>query len=108
MNGSEGGENDRKRGDRQDKNEASKAGDWEMVLSTSKPTGDWFGRSRGRRQVSESIRKMNRLHSANLCAVEGGGVDRVDWSSAEIEQSKSGQCLTGEGRREETRVSALV
>lgn len=108
MSGSEGGENDRTRRDRQDKKEARRAGDWEMVLSTSKPTDDWFGSSGGRRQVSESIIKMNGLHSANLCGVEGGGVDRVDWSSAEMEQSKSSQCLTGEGRREETSVSAMV
>lgn len=37
---------------------ARRVGDWEMVLSTSKPTGDWFGSSGGRRQVSESITKM--------------------------------------------------
>lgn len=45
-------------GDGQDKHEARRAGDWEMVLSTSKPTGDWFGSSGRRRQVSESIIKM--------------------------------------------------
>lgn len=80
-----------------------------MVLSTTKPTGDWLGSSGGRRQVSKSIIKINRLHSANRCGVEGGGVDRVDWSSAEMEQSKSSQCLADEGRRgEETSVSTMV
>lgn len=44
--------------DRKDKNEARRAGDWEMVLSTSEPTGDWSGSSGGRRQVSESVIKM--------------------------------------------------
>lgn len=39
MSGSEEGEN-RSRRDRQDKNEARRAGDWEMVLSTSESTGD--------------------------------------------------------------------
>lgn len=53
-----GGENDGNRRDRQDKDEARRAGDWEMALSTSKPTGDWFGSGGGRRQVSESIIKM--------------------------------------------------
>lgn len=57
MSGSDGGENYGNRRDRQDKNEATGAGDWEMVLSTSNPTGDWFGSSGGRRQVSESIIK---------------------------------------------------
>lgn len=33
--------------------------------------------------------------------LKSGGADRVDWSSAEIEQSKSSQCLTGEGGDEE-------
>lgn len=108
MSGSEGGENDRNRRDRQDKNEARRVGDWEMVLSTSKPTGDWSGSIGGRRQVSESIIKMDRLHSANLCGAESGGADRVDWSSAEIEQSKSSQCLTGEERGEGSSVSAVV
>lgn len=53
---------------------------------------------------------MNRLHSANLCGVESGEADKVDWSSVEIEESKSSQCLTGEGetRRDETGVSAVV
>lgn len=58
MSGSEGGENDRNRRDRQDKSEARRVGDWETLLSTSKPTGDGFGSSGGRRQVSESIMKM--------------------------------------------------
>lgn len=40
MSGSEGGENDGNKRDRQDKNEARRAGDWEMVF---KSTGDWFG-----------------------------------------------------------------
>ena len=44
--------------DREDKNEARRARDWEMALSTSKPTGDWFGSGEGRRQVSESVMKM--------------------------------------------------
>lgn len=51
------GENDRSRRDRPDKSEARRAGDWEMVLSTSKPTGDWCWHQWGRRQVSESIMK---------------------------------------------------
>lgn len=99
VSGSEGGENDRNRRDRRDKNEARRAGDWEMVLSTTKPTGDWFGGIRAMRQVSESIIEVNRLHSANRCGDEGGGVDRVERSSAEIGQSKSSRCLAGEGRR---------
>lgn len=43
MSGSEGGENDGSRRDRPDKSAARRAGDWEMVMSTSKPTGDQFG-----------------------------------------------------------------
>ena len=38
-----GGENDGNRRDRRDKDEARRAGDWEMALSTSEPTGDCFG-----------------------------------------------------------------
>jgi len=50
-----GAENDEDRRDIQDKNQA---GDWEMAVSTLKPTGDWFGSGGGRWQVSESITKM--------------------------------------------------
>ena len=54
MSGSEGGENDRNRMTDKIKKEARREGDWEMVSSTSKPTGDRFGDSRGgRRQVCE-------------------------------------------------------
>lgn len=52
------GESDGDRRDRQDKHETRRVGDWEMVLSTSKLTGDWFGSSGGRRRVSESIIEM--------------------------------------------------
>lgn len=53
------GENDRnRRDDGKEENETRKAGDREMVLSTAKSTGEWFGSSGGLRHVSESIIKM--------------------------------------------------
>lgn len=53
------GENDRnRRDDGKDEKETRKAGDREMVSSTAKSTGEWFGSSGGLRHVSESIIKM--------------------------------------------------
>ena len=81
MSGCDGGENEGNRRDRLDKKEVTRAGEWEMALSTSKPTGDWFLQQWGEK-ASELQSKMNRLHSANLCRAECVGADRVDWSSA--------------------------
>lgn len=60
-----------------------------MAMSTCKSTGDWFGSSVERRHMSESIIKIGISCTVQICGVESGGADRVDWSSAEIEQSKA-------------------
>lgn len=111
MSGSEEGEN-RSRRDRQDKNEARRAGDWEMVLSTSESTGDWFGSSGGRRQVSESIIENGKGCTVQICVVLRV-VELIEWMvkcrdrAVEKEKKPHSQCLTRE-RREETGVPALV
>lgn len=99
MSGSEEGEN-RSRRDRQDKNEARRAGDWEMVLSTSKSTGDWFGSSGGRRQVSESIIKNGKGCTVQIC-VELRVVELIEWIGQVQRQSRGKKktvSLTGERR----------
>lgn len=69
------GENDE---NKRDTNEARRAGDWEMVLSISKPTGDWFGSSRGRRHRTRLSEKWDGLHAADLCGVVRV-VELIEW-----------------------------
>lgn len=88
MSGSEEGEN-RSRRDRQDKNEARRAGDWEMVLSTSESTGDWFGSSGGRRQVSESIIENGKGCTVQICVVLRV-VELIEWIG-QVQRQSSGK-----------------
>lgn len=105
MSGSEEGEN-RSRRDRQDKNEARRAGDWEMVLSTSKSTGDWFGSSGGRRQVSESIIKNGKGCTVQIC-VELRVVELIEWIGQVQRQSRGKKKNSQSDRREERRPVCL-
>ncbi|CAB1458728.1 unnamed protein product [Pleuronectes platessa] len=88
------------------KKEARREGDWEMVSSASKPTGDRCGDTRGgRRQVCETIMKMvgRTVQSCVDLRVVGLIVDRSSAPRAE----QSSQRVTGERMRGETRGEQL-
>lgn len=72
------GESDGDRRDRQDKHAARRAGDWEMVLSTSKPTGDWFGSSGGEK-ASESEYHRNGIGCTVQICGELRVVELIEW-----------------------------